>query len=72
MPKNTMTIGIRIEDVTKLTCFNVACQFNLYKECGSYYCNLKYVELNEVGICALCVLRSLGGKDDKNVDIRKG
>ena len=51
MPKNTMTIGIRIEDVTKLSCFNEGCQFNLYKECGSYYCNLKYVELNEVGVC---------------------
>ena len=51
MPKNTMTIGIRIEDVTKLSCFNEGCPFNLYKECGSYYCNLKYVELNELGVC---------------------
>jgi len=68
MPKNTMTIGIKVEDITKLTCFNVACKFNLYKECGSYYCNLKYVELNELGAC----FHSLGGSDDKDVDINKG
>ena len=53
MGKNTITIGIKIEDITKLSCFNVACQFNLYKDYGYYNCNLKYVELDEDGECSL-------------------
>ena len=53
MPKNTMTIGIRTEDVTKLICFNFGCKFNLYKDYGYYNCNLKYVEIDEDGKCSL-------------------
>ena len=68
MPNNKITIGFKIEDITKLSCLNVSCKFNLYKDCGYYHCNLKYVELNEVGVC----FYSLGGGDGKDNSTDKG
>ena len=51
MPNNKITIGIKIEDITKLSCLNIDCKFNLREEVGACYCNLKHIELDEDGKC---------------------
>lgn len=48
MAKSSVNIGIEIEPIVKLTCWNEPC---IYRHKESLTCNLKHVELSSSGDC---------------------
>ena len=45
------TVGIAIEPICKIICYNTKCKFNLKTEEFVRMCNLKHVDLDGSGKC---------------------